>query len=105
MKFKAELKNDLNFSENCYYLKDNPPAFAGSEKTLHLFFERTRFYGINTDGSAHHFRLGVVLPVNVIEFLTNKYSHFELMGNKRLESGLQNKVFYIELMIKEAAKK
>lgn len=104
-KFKEELLNNIKFPEKSFYMSENPPEYAGSDKTLHLYYERKRFYGINADGSAHHFRLGVALTKNVIEFLKNKYANFKTMQNNRLESGLQNKVFYIELMIKEAAKR
>jgi hypothetical protein len=104
-KLREEIINENKFPEQTYYLSDSPPIYSGSKKTLHLFYERKRFYGINADGSAHHFRLGVALTDNVINLFKNKYANFKLMENNKLESGLQNKVFYIELLIKETAKK
>jgi hypothetical protein len=103
-KLDAEMLNDLKLPENKYYLKDPFVGFAGNDNSIHIFFERTRYYGINVDGSAHHFRVGVLLPEKVTSFMFNKYKNFKLMDNKRLESGLQNKVFYIELILKDVIK-
>ena len=102
-KLETEMLDDLKLPENKYYLKEQAVTAAGNNNSLHMFYERTRFYGINVDGSAHHFRLGVLLPEKVAVYMKNKYKNFNLMDNKRLESGLQNKVFFIELIIKKLA--
>lgn len=103
-KIISELLNEQKLPENIYFMQEHVTEFAGEDRSLHLFYERNRYYGINADGTSHHFRLGVLLPEIVVKFLTNKYKNFKLMENRRLESGMQNKVFFIELLIKEAIK-
>jgi hypothetical protein len=103
-RLEADLLNEQQLPETRYYLKDRVSEFTGNLTSFHIFYERTRFYGINADGSSHHFRMGVPLPEKVLKYFQNKFKNFRLMENRRLESGMQNKVFFIELMIKESIK-
>ena len=103
-KLEKDLINKQKLPEERYYLKDKVSDHIGEESSLHIFYERNRYYGINADSTSHHFRLGAVIPEEIINYLTGNYKSFKLMDNRRLESGMQNKVFFIELIIKETSK-
>ena len=103
-KLVEELLNNLSLPSERYFLHEKVSEYVGENKSLHIFYERKHFYGINADATSHHFRLGLALPVKIITYFINKYKNFKLMENGKLESGMQNKVFYIELIIKEAIK-
>jgi hypothetical protein len=104
-KIEEEMLNDNQIPSERYYLKDRVSEFVGEESSYHIFYERKRFFAINADGSSHHFRLGLALPDVIIRHFIKKYKNFKLMENRKLETGMQNKVFYIELIIKENIKK
>ena len=104
-KLEEEMLNNKQLPAERYFLSEKVSKYIGEDKSLHIFYERKRFYGINADGTSHHFRLGLALPANIMKYFTEKYKNFKLMENRKLESGMQNKVFFIELIIKEEIEK